>query len=209
MTKIDKHAYQLAQNWPFFGANTLYISVCMQSNANLGSSCPIELLVCVSAGWFGRLMSDQMFGHLACTQTSTLRHVAVNDCFISLRQHWVVTTWGSYCVRVCVCANHWEGGIKQLWSKDGKREVPDLVWQMDGLTVSFFKPPSFNFPFLSDLCLFCRTEIFSVSLFKQFTDEFGHVDIIRSEATLKESKLNLIGNRWVWTFSKFDIDFRF
>lgn len=66
---------------------------------------------------------------------------------------------------------------------------------MDGLTVSFFKPPSFNFPFLSDLCLFCRIEIFSVLLFKQFTDEFDHVDIIKSETTLKESKLNFFENK--------------
>ncbi len=102
----------------FFGANTLYISVCMQSNANPGSSCPIELLVCVSAGWFGRLMSDQMSGHLACTQTATLRHVAVNDCFISLRQRWVVTTWGSYCVRVCVCVQTiGKGGLNSCGQK--------------------------------------------------------------------------------------------
>lgn len=79
----------------------VYTSVCLKSNANLGSSCPTELHVCVSAGWFGRLMSGQLSGHLACTQASTLRHVAVNDCFISLRQRWVVTTRGVLlCVRV-------------------------------------------------------------------------------------------------------------
>lgn len=107
MTKIDQHAYQLAQNWPFLWwkctervwirhqhRHCISVCVCVKSNANPGSSCPIELLICVSAGCFGRLMSGQLSGQLACTQTSTLRHVAVNDCFISLRQRWVVTTWG-------------------------------------------------------------------------------------------------------------------
>lgn len=88
----------------------MYIRVCVKSNANPGWLCPIELRVCVPAGWFGRLMSGQLSGHLACTQSSTLRHVAVNECFISVRQCWVVTTRGVLlCRRVHVQAIGKEG----------------------------------------------------------------------------------------------------
>lgn len=77
----------------------------------------VHLHVCVSAGCFGRLMSGQLSGHLACTQTSTLRHVAVNDCFISLRQRRVVTTRGVLlCVRVCVRAIG-KGGLNSCGQK--------------------------------------------------------------------------------------------
>lgn len=106
---------------------------------------------CMCLCWvFGRLMSGQLSKRLACKQASTLRHVAVNDCFIFLRQWGVVATWGVL-LCVCVCAHVWViemGWIKQLWSKDGWREVPHLTGQMDGLmTVTSFYAFTFVYVF--------------------------------------------------------------
>lgn len=131
LTKCHKNRYRLSIRTTFFDGNAnahsgsrLGTSLCVyecvrvcawKSNANLGSLCPTELHVCVSAGWFGRLMSGQLSGHLARTKASTLRHVAVNDCFISLRQRWVVTTRGVVlCVRVRAIG---KGGLNSCGQK--------------------------------------------------------------------------------------------
>lgn len=128
------------------------------------------MYVCLLAG-----LADSCL--VSCLDTWPAHRLQHWDTWLSMTalSHWDSVGWwlhgGSYCV--CVC--DWKGGIKQLWSKNGQREVPDSAWQMDGLmvTISLFKPLSLHFPFLS-LSVLWSSDLFQCQF--QFTDKFDNVD---------------------------------